>query len=143
MAAAVATNVIEGQRTSSPGPTSEAFSARNRAAVPFETATASLVPVSSANAFSNAWVRDPAVIQAESSVPRISASSLSSNSSSDSRAFHMRFQKSLRQSWEIFVSLLVVVRPADILPICFAFISQDRLVVCKQPLNQFRKVEFL
>src|SRR5438105_6282685 len=52
------------------GPMSNALSARNSAAVPLETATASDVPVSSAKAFSKACVRDPAVIHAESSVSR-------------------------------------------------------------------------
>jgi hypothetical protein len=47
-AAALATKVIDGQSTSSPGPISSPFRARKSAAVPFETATASAVPVSSA-----------------------------------------------------------------------------------------------
>src|SRR5262249_42600262 len=111
---------------------------------PFETAMASRVPVSSAKAFSNACVRDPAVIHSDSSVSRTPASSRSSNSSSDSRAFHMMsFQKRVFQIWEILVSLLIVVRPADIHPICFALIGQDCLIVRQQSLNEVGEIEFL
>src|SRR5205823_11546149 len=141
-AAAVATNVIDGQRTSSPGPMPSAFSARKSAAVPFETATASVVPVRLANAFSNACVRGPAVIQAESRVLRTSFSSRSSNSSSDSRAFHIGFQKHTFHLREIFIGLLVIVGPSDIHPVGLAFIRHDSLVICQQPLDQLREIEF-
>src|SRR5207302_7365830 len=141
-AAAVATKVMEGTRTSSPGPMPIAFRARKSAAVPFETATASFVPVRSAQAFSNASVRGPAVIHSESSASRTPRSSRSSNSSSDSRAFHI-LQKHTFHLREIFIGLLVIVGPPDVHPVGFAFIRQYSLPVCQQPLDKVRKIEFL
>src|SRR2546422_2504602 len=141
--AAVATNVIDGQRTSSPGPMPSALSARNSAAVPFETATASAVPVRFANAFSNACVRGPAVIQAESRALRTSLGSRSSNSSSDSRAFHIGFQKRTLHLRKIFIGLLIIVGPPDIHPVGLAFIRQYWLLVCQKALDKLREIEFL
>src|SRR6266850_4136724 len=142
-AAAVATNVIDGQRTSSPGPMPSAFRARNSAAVPLQTATASAVPQRIANALSNACVRGPAVIQAESRALRTSLRSRSSNSSSDSRAFHIGFQKNSFHLREIFIGLLVIVGSADIHPVGLAFIRHDSLLVCQQPLDKVGEIEFL
>src|SRR6266850_790023 len=142
-AAAVATNVIEGHKTSSPGPIPRAFRARNRAAVPFETAIASVVPLSSAKAFSKASVRGPAVIHAESSVSRTPSSSRSSNSSSDSRAFHIGFKKGLLHSSKIVVCPLIIVGASDVHPVGIAFVGQNLLSVCDQPLNEIGKIVLL
>src|SRR5262249_36704611 len=143
MAAAVATNVSEGQSTSSPGPMPRARKARNSAAVPLETATASAVPVISAKSFSNASVRGPAVIHSELSVSRTALSSRSSNSSSDSRAFHMCFQEKCFHIWEFFVCFLVVIGAADVEPVSVALVSHHALLIGQEPLHEFREIEFL
>src|SRR5437867_6645966 len=110
--------------------------ARNSAAVPLETATASAAPVSSAKAFSNASVRGPAVIHSESSVSRTAPSSRSSNSSSDSRAFHMSFKEDFFHFGEFVVGPLVIIRPADIHPVGITLVSEDLLATRKETLDQ-------
>src|SRR2546426_12015367 len=142
-AAAVATKVIEGHSTSSPGPIPSAFKARNRAAVPFETAMASDVPLRSAKAFSKASVRGPAVIHAESSVLRTPSSSRSSNSSSDSRAFHMGFEEGLLHFRKIVVCPLVIIRASDVHPVGIAFVGQHFLPIFDQPLHEIGKIVLL
>src|SRR4030095_2289374 len=122
-AAAVATNVSDGTSTSSPGPMPSAFSVRNSAAVPLETATPSLVPAKPANAFSKASVRGPEVIHSESIVSITSASSRSLNSSSDSRVFHIGSEQDMLHVGEVFVGALVFVRAADAQPIHIGFVS--------------------
>src|SRR5262245_20445760 len=142
-AAAVATNVSAGTRTSSPGPMPSPFRVRKSAAVPLQTATASVVPVKLANAFSKASVRGPEVIHSESIVLNTSASSRSLNSSSDSRAFHIGSEKDMLHVWEVFVGALVIVRPADVQPIRIAFISQHAFFVFEKLADEIRKIEFL
>src|SRR6185369_15775542 len=141
-AAAVATNVRDGTRTSSPAPMQRAFNARNNAAVPLDTATASAVPVIFAKAFSNASVRGPAVIHSESIASRTAASSRSSNASSDSRAFHMRFEERMLHVREIFIGALIVIRAANVEPIGVAFVCEDALSVSEQELYYIGKIEF-
>ena len=59
MAFTVATKVIDGTITSSPGPSPAARPCRCSAAVPLETATACAAPAYSANAASNSAMRGP------------------------------------------------------------------------------------
>ena len=142
-AAAVATKVRDGTSTSSPGPMPSAFSARNSAVVPLETATASRVPAKRANSFSNASVRAPAVIHSESMVSSRTDSSRSSNSSSDSRAFHIGFKKGMLHFREVVIGALIIVRTADVHPVGVAFVSQHALLVFQQRLNKIGKIELL
>src|SRR5262249_42196249 len=112
-------------------------------AVPLETATASLVPAKLENAFSKASVRGPEVIHSESIVSSTSASSRSLNSSSDSRAFHIGFEKDMLHAWEVFVGALVIIRSANVQPIRIALVSQHAFFVFEKLLDEIRKIEFL
>ena len=94
-----------------------AFRARMSAAVPFDTATASRVPQSSAKARSNACVLGPDVIQFDSMASIAPASSSPSNSSSDSLAFHIGIQEGLLSKRKVLIGLFVVLGASDIHPI--------------------------
>src|SRR5712671_1193565 len=142
MAAAVATNVRDGQSTSSPEPIPRLFRASISAAVPLQTATASVVPLSLAKASSNACVFGPAVIHPESMASRALFSSVSSNSSSDSLAFHMLIQEETFHFRKVDVRLFVVVGAPNIHPIGSRFITHDPFVVGQECLHQFREIEF-
>src|SRR5262245_15786975 len=143
IAATVATNVKEGTNTSSPAPMPSAFSARNSAAVPFDTATASVVPATFAKAFSKASVRGPAVLHSVSIVSSTRASSSSLNASSDSRAFHMIFQKYLLHVGEVVIRPLIIVGAANIQPVGVAFVGDHAFLSLEETLDQLWKIEFL
>ena len=80
---AVATNVIDGTITSSPGPTPAARYARCSAAVHDEVAIACRTPRCSANASSNAWILGPIVSQPDRSASVTAAKSSSSSTRSN------------------------------------------------------------
>src|SRR5688572_13157603 len=74
---------------------------------------------------------------------RTPASSVSSNSSSDSRAFHICPQEFTLHRRKVFVGLLIVVGASDIHPVRVGLVAQNVPSVCEHHLHEFWKVESL
>ena len=95
MALTVATNVIDGTTTSSPGPIPAASACRWSAAVPLATAIACAAPAYSANAASNSAMRGPMDSQPDRYVAAMASISASVISTSARGTRHcMRAQPS-------------------------------------------------